>query len=278
MTWGCDRKRGLRFEKSQRVEFLGPNGGWWSFSVRRRRLTFGVRRGLAVGVARDGGADGKVAIERLCLSLPYVEKPFNSKVIKSFVPEQRSRKCFSCFGILMLSMCVMDIMNVLRTGMNISISHIHVGLCYSSNTLHLPSLLSLLHHEILQSASCARAQNGIRECSYVLLDNPHLRIVLNDHCKDGTMHTRSTMLTFTWWPLTHTHKCCEQYWTRPGGSTPQSSICKATYHPSRKTIWIRQNRHAGHCWRSRFEFICDLLLWTPSHGRAKVGRPASTYI
>ena len=50
-----------------------------------------------------GGADGKVKIERLCLS-PYVEKPFNSKVIKSFVPELRSRKCFSCFGIPMLSL------------------------------------------------------------------------------------------------------------------------------------------------------------------------------
>ena len=30
----------------------------------------------------------------------------------------------------------------------------------------------------------------------------------------------------------------------------------------------------GHCWRSRDEFISDVLLWTPSHGRAKAGRPA----
>ena len=30
---------------------------------------------------------------------PYVEKPLNSKVIKSFVPELRSLKCFSYFGI-----------------------------------------------------------------------------------------------------------------------------------------------------------------------------------
>ena len=30
---------------------------------------------------------------------PYVEKPLNSKVIKSVVPELRSRKCFSCFRI-----------------------------------------------------------------------------------------------------------------------------------------------------------------------------------
>ena len=37
-------------------------------------------------------------------------------------------------------------------------------------------------------------------------------------------------------------------------------------------------RHAGHCWRSRDELIRDVLLWTPTHGRAKAGRPARTYI
>ena len=31
-----------------------------------------------------------------------------------------------------------------------------------------------------------------------------------------------------------TQECCEQYWTSPGGSTPQSSSCAATYHPSWK--------------------------------------------
>ena len=29
-----------------------------------------------------------------------------------------------------------------------------------------------------------------------------------------------------------------------------------------KTIKIRRNRHAGHCWRSRDELISDVLLWT----------------
>ena len=48
------------------------------------------------GYARDGGADGKVIIERLCISLPYVET-FNSKVIKGFVPELRSRYVFFVF-------------------------------------------------------------------------------------------------------------------------------------------------------------------------------------
>ena len=48
--------------------------------------------------------------------------------------------------------------------------------------------------------------------------------------------------------------------------------------PITKTIKIRWTRHAGHCWRSRDELIRDILLRTPSHGRAKAGRPAWTYI
>ena len=48
--------------------------------------------------------------------------------------------------------------------------------------------------------------------------------------------------------------------------------------PIMKTIQVRQTRHAGHCLRSRDELISDVLLWTPTHGRAKVGRPARTYI
>ena len=48
--------------------------------------------------------------------------------------------------------------------------------------------------------------------------------------------------------------------------------------PIIKTIKIRRTRHAGHCWRSRDEIISDILLWTPSHGRAKAGQPARTYI
>ena len=39
--------------------------------------------------------------------------------------------------------------------------------------------------------------------------------------------------------------------------------------PITKTIKIRRTRHAQHFWRSRNELIRDVLLWTPSHGRAK---------
>ena len=83
------------FEKSQ-LEL----SSW----LRRRRLTFASSpkpgRWPCGGCSTRFGADGKSSIERLCLS-PYGEKPFNSKVIKRFVPEPRSRKCFSCFGIPM---------------------------------------------------------------------------------------------------------------------------------------------------------------------------------
>ena len=48
--------------------------------------------------------------------------------------------------------------------------------------------------------------------------------------------------------------------------------------PITKTIQVRRTRHAGHCWRSRDELISDVLLWTPTYGRAKAGRPARTNI
>ena len=48
--------------------------------------------------------------------------------------------------------------------------------------------------------------------------------------------------------------------------------------PITKTIQVRLTRHAGHRWRSRDELISDELLWTPTYGRAKAGRPARSYI
>ena len=45
--------------------------------------------------------------------------------------------------------------------------------------------------------------------------------------------------------------------------------------PITKTIQVRRTRH---WWRSRDELISDVLLWTPSYGLARAGRPARTYI
>ena len=52
-----------------------------------------------------------------------------------------------------------------------------------------------------------------------------------------------------------------------------------SHHPPiTKTIKIRWTRYAGHCWGSRDELISAILPWTSSHGQAKAGRPARTYI
>ena len=48
--------------------------------------------------------------------------------------------------------------------------------------------------------------------------------------------------------------------------------------PITKTIQVRRTRDAGHCWRSRDELTREVLLWTPSDGRAKSGRPARSDI
>ena len=45
-----------------------------------------------------------------------------------------------------------------------------------------------------------------------------------------------------------------------------------------KTIQGRRTRHAGYSWRGEDKLINDVLQWIPSHGRAKAGRPARTYI
>ena len=48
--------------------------------------------------------------------------------------------------------------------------------------------------------------------------------------------------------------------------------------PIPKTIQVRRARHAGHCWRSKDELVSDVVLWTPTYGQAKAGRPARTYM
>ena len=64
---------------------------------------------------------------------------------------------------------------------------------------------------------------------------------------------------------------------RPGGNTPQNRSCTATYHPSQK-LFVRRTRYARHCWRTKDKLISDILLWTTSHGWAKVGQPVKIYI
>ena len=78
----------------------------WELDSEREWSTFGARWGqtnlCATGATRVGGVGRwKIQNRKNVYLSPYVEEPLNSKVIKSFVPELRSHKCFSCFGIPM---------------------------------------------------------------------------------------------------------------------------------------------------------------------------------
>ena len=80
----------------------------------------------------------------------------------------------------------------------------------------------------------------------------------------------------TTWMLTkrlekNTQECCEQYWTSPGGNTQQGTNYTATCLPSRKLSKLDEPDMQD-------ELINYALLWTPTYGRAKAGRPARTYI
>ena len=62
--------------------------------------------------------------------------------------------------------------------------------------------------------------------------------------------------------------------------------CSWRQHPTRCQLYGHlppitetiQVRRARHCWRSKDELVSDVLLWTPTYGQTKAGRPARTYI
>ena len=81
----------------------GVFGGFWKSQLvesclGRRRLTFACLP-WQVSHKMGGGCRWKSQNRKNVYLSPYVEEPLNSKAIKSFVPELRSCKCFSCFEI-----------------------------------------------------------------------------------------------------------------------------------------------------------------------------------
>ena len=74
------------------------------------------------------------------------------------------------------------------------------------------------------------------------------------------------------------HKNVESSIKQVLATTPHETPTIRTLAPHHKNYTSSTNRHAGHCWRSKDELISDVLLWTPTHGCARVGRPARTYI
>ena len=106
VTIARDGKRGYGVRVTSRTGSVRRILGIWRKLV---ELRLDTERGGWLSLAREalwrvphemGGRWIKRNRKIVPLS-PYVEEPLNSKVIKSFVPEQRCRKCFSCFEILM---------------------------------------------------------------------------------------------------------------------------------------------------------------------------------
>ena len=101
-----------------RVENRTPN--------EKGRLSL-TRGGLGqVSHEMGGGGRWKSQNRKNMYLSPCVEEPLNSKVIKSFVPELRSRKCFSCFEIPMLYIYIY----IYIFEHYMSISHIRIWLWY----------------------------------------------------------------------------------------------------------------------------------------------------
>ena len=69
------------------------------------------------------------------------------------------------------------------------------------------------------------------------------------------------------------NKSLSYYWVASVFET--LCICIKTYISEGGYLDImRWTIHAGHCWRRMDDLISDVLLWTPSYGQAKAGRPA----
>ena len=114
------RKRARRiwgiWEKSVSWVLASEEDGWLS------ELTEALRR-----VPRVVGDRWKSQHRKIVYLSPYVEKPFNSKVIKSFVPELRS-KVFRVSGFL----CFLYM--IYEHSMYVSHIRIHEWLCYTPSS------------------------------------------------------------------------------------------------------------------------------------------------
>ena len=105
------------WEKSVSWVLAAEEDSWLSGLAKIRPVVCGgVLRLVVVGCR------WKSQHRKIVYHSPYVEKPFNSKVIKSFVTELRSRKCFCVSGFL----CYL----CMSYEHSMYISHIHAWVCY----------------------------------------------------------------------------------------------------------------------------------------------------
>ena len=61
-------------------------------------------------------------------------------------------------------------------------------------------------------------------------------------------------------------------------NTPRDANCTATCLPSRKLYRLDEPDTPDTAGEAKDELVSDVLLWTPTYGQVKAGRPARTYI
>ena len=148
-----------------------------SSGVRRGRLAFGTRRSQASGLVSGAHVVWGRWKSQVYLS-PHVEKPLNSKVIKSFVRELRSHQVFFVFWDSYV-LCIY-VMNILCT-FHISVSRVWY-------TTPFPGLLhfTLDTYRILLSVK----QGGIKY---------HFKSLWYDSTWDWNQVSRQNNCSNEWW-------------------------------------------------------------------------------
>ena len=106
LTSGCEWRHAPEARARRIWGYLKKLVSGVEFSLGRRRLAFTCSPkpdefALYGRRTRWVGGRWKSQNRKNVYRSPYVEESLNLKVIKSFVPELRSRKCFSCFEIPM---------------------------------------------------------------------------------------------------------------------------------------------------------------------------------
>ena len=142
--------------KKVKVEKWAPNEkGWLSFA----------RRGLGQVLHEMGGCRWKSQNRKKVYLSPYVKEPLNSKVIKSFVPELRSRYVFFGFwDSYVLSLWTFDV----------CFTHSHIMAmvhsdCNSVNCFYLKVLENFMHFIFLDRFWCTNFHYGLIFISCTIL-------------------------------------------------------------------------------------------------------------
>ena len=136
-----------RIGSARRILGIWKKLGDLRLDTGREGLTFASSRRLSAGVTRHvGGGRWKGQNRKIVPLSPYVEKPLNSKVIKSFVPELRSVfrvSRFLCSIYLSIYIYIYIYMNIICP---FRISEYGYGI-FMRNETYSPIFIGMMHRK-----------------------------------------------------------------------------------------------------------------------------------